>query len=531
MTTKPGAKYPAMQVFPDIRRDVVIFFALAAVVYGAAAFFGTTYDNADQHFQTLEWADFKRTGTNEAALPWEYFRAVRPWLQPYIYVFILNAADAIGITNPFYQDRIIRFLTGALGMSSLILFGLSSAWWLPERGQRRLLVAVLALTALFPMVMTKTSSEAMSSIFIMFALSSLFLLRHGPPAIDNTAKASPPFSGKMDFSIAGLILSGISIALSFQFRYQTGPVFVVLGLWMLLVARTPIWKMLIFVAVIVFVTGLAIGIDTLGYGRFEIAALNNVKANLIDGVAASFGVEPWYYYFTEIASDPIGALLLLTLFVYWLRFPKNLLTLMTAFFLLQHMLIGHKEGRFVFPMIPLVVVMIPFVIPRAWYGPSGDRWPLLGQNIVAKGIGVAILAVNALGLYQAAFPKLKSTITVVRYIIDHHPDTFTFYSLGRTPYRAGPDTFGRYPLRFEFYSPRKVTHHIVASIDALRQAAPGKKITFIYEKNQLPLTPEWDIVRANCKQVFQSFDARHRRRYPRDAARTTLQYSIYTCRF
>ncbi len=524
-------KYPALSVFAEIRRDVLIFFAIASVVYISAAVYGTTYQNADQHFQTLEWADFIIKGTGENALPWEYHRAVRPWLQPYIYVFIMDTADFLGLTNPFYQDRIIRLLTAALGITSLILLGVTIAWWLPLKGQRRLLVGLLALTALFPMMLTKTSSEAMSSIFIMLALAALFLLRHNPEPVGDSAGMALPFRGKMDFSVAGLILSGISIALAFQFRYQSGPVFIVLGLWMLIAARTPIWKLLVFVTSILVVTALAVGLDSIGYGRFELAPWNNVKANLLDGVAASFGVQPWYYYFTEIATDPIGVLILVTLFIFWIRFPLNLLSLMTAFFLAQHMAIAHKEARFLFPLIPLVVVMVPFLFPRTWYGPAGNGVPLFGQNLLGRAVGVAIFGLNAIGLYDAALPKIKSSITVHQYIIAHHPDSFTFYSLGHTPYRAGKDKFGGYRLRFEFYAPRKLVHHVVPSIKALSKVAPGQQITFIYARNELPMTPEFDIMRKRCTQVFQSFDKPHLRRYPNDAKRNALQYSIYDCRF
>lgn len=524
-------KYPALSTFSDMKRDIFIFFSVAAIFYFLTAWFGTTYFHPDQQFQTLEWADFKRSGTGEEALPWEYKRAIRPWIQPYFYVLILDVTDVLGVTNPFMQDRIIRLLTAALGMGSLILLAVTIGWWLPLKGQRRLLVGVLSLTALFPNVMTRTSSEAMASICMMLAFVALFLLRRNPQAVTQGPKMPLPFTGKMQFSYPGLFLSGVAVALAFQFRYQAGPAFVVLFLWMLFAAKAPVRQLLVFVLAILLVTVTATLVDSIGYGRFVLAPWNNVRANIFDGIAATFGVQPWYFYFDILSSNPIGASLVVAMVLYLLRFPTNLLSLFVGFFFIQHSLIAHKEARFMFPLIPFVVAMIPLLFPRAWFGPTGTGVPFFNQNVFAKLVGFTFLIINTVGLYQVSFPSLKPEIATQKFVIDTLPADFEYTSLGASIYRSFPDAFGDYPLRMEFYKPAFVTHNIVASVRDLAAVSPDKPFTFFMNSNDLPADTTWDEVRKNCAVIQQSITPTERLANPKAYDHAREKRSLYRCLF
>ncbi len=526
-------KYPALSIFPEIRRDLVIFFTIAVACYLLAVIYGVTYFHPDQHFQTLEWADFKRTGASEEALPWEYERAIRPWLQPYLYVGILNLAEALGITNPFHQDQVIRLITAGFGASSLILFAGTIAWWLPLKGQRRLLIAGLALTALFPHVMTRTSGETLSSIFMMYAFAALFLLRKNPePVVASDKGQTLPFTGRMNFSTLGLILSGAAIAIAFQFRYQSGPVFVIVALWMLIAAKTPLRQMLLFVATILIVTALGVLVDTVGYGRFELAPYNYVVANIFDGIAKMFGTSPWYFYFVKLSSNPVGGALVVSMVLYAVRFPRNLLALFVVAFFVQHSLIGHKEARFMYPVIPFAVAMIPFLFPATWYRDHGNRVVLFGQGKLGLAAGIVVLGINSVGIYTVVFPSIKSPIVLQRFIINNLPDDFTYYSLGVSAYRAFKDAMADYPLRMEFYAPSTVTHHVLPSIEALQTVAPGQDVIYLHGHTLLPDDPAFDIVRGNCTMLYQTYTAEAVKADPgllkRDDA---MHFQLLRCRF
>ena len=355
-------RYPALAVDSLFKRDLLIYFSIAAVFYVISALYSTTFVHPDQHFQTLEWADFKRTGTNGAILPWEYHRAIRPWLHPYLYVVLLDGMELVGITGAFTQDRILRLLTGGLGLWAIILFCRTVAWWLPRPGQRRTLVIVFAFVWLFPNYFTRTASETMATIFMLLSISSLMLLRRDPESVSAGQEVTPPFTGKMRFTLEGLLLSAICLGLVFHFRYQMGPLMVALAFWMLIGARTPILQMVIFCTTVLLVVAAGIGLDSIGYGRFELAPWNNVLANVVDGIAASFGTSPWYYYFVTPLTSPMGIVLVGSLIWFWFKFPRNLLTVLTLVFMVQHSLIGHKELRFVLPIFPLALAMFIFLL-------------------------------------------------------------------------------------------------------------------------------------------------------------------------
>ena len=523
-------KYPALSVVPEIKKDLFIFFSIAVIFYLVAALYSTTFSNADQHFQTLEFADFKRTGTGEEALPWEYHRKIRSWIQPYLYVVILDFADAVGITNPINQDRLIRLITGAAAVTSLALFAVTMAWWLPLRGQRRLLIGMLALTWMFPWFFTRTSSEAWTSIFVLMALNTLFLLRRNPEPMSPTAPTGRPFVGRMDFTYEGLALSGICIALAFLFRYQTGPVFVVLGLWMLIAARTSVLKMSFFTAIVALTVGLGVGLDFLGYGSFELVPLNNVKANVVDGIASKFGVSPWHFYFTLPFTEPMGGVLIVVIVYYWIRFPLSLLTLMTAFFIVQHSFIPHKEIRFIFPLVPLVVVMVPFIFSKSWYGPEGRNVPLLSQAWPARILGYGLLAVNALGLWTETTRPVRPPIELHKLILSQQPEHFEFYSLGFNPYRCRKDTFGDYHLRMEFYSPNTFKHHILSAPSDIGTIRTSGTFYFLSTQRTFPQTPDWDAARDQCTQIGEPIQSGYCLRKKQSERSPERAYSLYECK-
>lgn len=523
-------RYPALAIDQGFKRDLVLFFSIGAVFYLLAAIFSTTFVHPDQHFQTLEWADFKRTGTNEALLPWEYHHAIRPWLHPYLYLVLLNGLDIIGITGPFNQDRVIRILTGALGLWAVVLFCRTVAWWLPLPGQKRTLAAVFALVWLFPNFFTRLSSETMATTLFLLSVSALFLLRRDPVSAEADDTVTPPFVGRMRFSTEGLLLSAVALGLVFHFRYQMGPIMVALAFWMLIGARTPIWQMVQYCATVLVVVALGIGVDFIGYGGFELAPWNNIAANVLGGVAASFGTSPWYFYFVTPLTSPMGIALVVSLIWFWFRYPRNLLTILTAVFMLQHSLIGHKELRFILPIFPLALAMFVFLIPTKWYAENGVANPLRKRPVRILVLAWILIVANFAGLIgQSLFP-LKSEVAVHKFILSRQPKHFEFYSFGASPYLWFKDHLGGYRVRMEFYKPEKVTHRVVDSgaelETAIRKHGP---IYFLFDKDDRTLVSRWGNLETLCTSVYHSFGPLMKKINFNNWQQWERQFSIFEC--
>ena len=491
-----------LNVDAGFKQDLIRYFAISAVFYVLAGLVSVGFFHPDQHFQTLEFAHVKLHPENEDRMVWEYHSRIRPWTQPYAYMAVVGTLEAIGISNPFVHDAVIRMATGAIGMTALVLFCITVAHWLPLAAQKRWLAILFGLFWLFPFHNTRTSSETVSSILLLFALSALVLLRKQP---ENDPPPQPelgPISGPLQFSVPGLVLSAMCLGLMFNVRYQMGFVIVAVALWMLLIQKTPIRQLALFSIVVLATVAFGVLLDSIGYGKFELVPWNYLRVNLIEGKAASFGTDPWYFYILSMLIQPVGPVLLVAAFLFWWKYPKNVMTWITVLFVLVHMALSHKEIRFLIPVFPLILAGLIFVIPEKWFAESKSGNPFQRNKWWLRWAFYFFVAINFLTLILTSIRPPRPEVSVHRYIQQIAPDHFEFYSLGATPYLY----YQTQPPRLEFYAPRKVTHHTLTSYaeldDVLGKESP---IYFFHPGNTPPVSAEAEVLRKNCQMIYQSY--------------------------
>lgn len=499
-------KYPALCVDPKFRRHLILYFSIAAILYVLAAVIEPRYTHPDQHFQTLEFANLKLHSQSPDFFPWEYQEKIRPWLQPYLYVEIMRGLTAVGVDNPFTHDRVIRLLSGALSLAANILFCITLSWWLPLSAQKKWLAIVFSLFCVFPVLHTRTSAENLSGTFMLLSLAAMFLLRKPDPRDKSTTVRSGLFTGKFEFSPEGLVLSAICLGLMFQFRYQMGAISVALFLWMVLVAKVPIRHLALYWAVFGFVAVAGVGLDSMGYGSFQIVPWNYFRSNVLNGMADAFGVQPWHFYLTKPIEEPAVVILVLCVLIFWVTYPLNLLTWMTLLFVVEHSLIGHKEIRFLLPVIHLCLAMFVFLIPQHWYRMSASENPFTGHARWVKLSFYVVAVINFVMIVEDIAKPPPGEITVQKSIYGLEPTTFEFYSLGPTPYRWRSDFRSGYALTMNFYAPHNVIHHPLDTVSDLGLAIPEHgSIYFYHDQNDLPGTPEWAQIHSRCQQIFQTY--------------------------
>ena len=491
-----------LTIDPEFKSDLIRYFAIGAVFYILAALISVGFFHPDQHFQTLEFAHVKINPANEDHMVWEYHSRIRPWTQPYAYLVAIKGLKAIGVNNPFIHDAVIRLTTGVIGMVALLLFCISVAHWLPLSAQKRWLAIVFGLFWLFPFHNTRTSSETVSSILLLFALSALILLRKNPNEDPPVQPELGPFSGSMQFSVVGLALSAILMGLMFNTRYQMGFVIVGVALWMLLIQKTPLRQLVFFSAIVMVTVAFGVLLDTVGYGAFELVPWNYLRVNLIEGRAASFGADPWYFYVVSMLIQPVGPVLLVAALLFWRKYPKNVITWITLLFVLVHMALSHKEIRFLIPVTPLILAGLIFVIPEKWFSQSKTGNPFLGHSRTIRWAFYFFAVINVLALVITSVRPPRPEVSVHQFIQNIEPDHFEFYSLGATPYLYKQNS----PPRLEFYAPPKVTHHALGSLaelpTILRRRSP---IYFYYPKNTLSDSAETRPIKENCRLLYQSY--------------------------
>jgi phosphatidylinositol glycan class B len=153
------------------------------------------------------------------------------------------------------------------------------------------------------------------------------------------------------------------LGFSFISRFQTG--FFIAGMGIAAFILEPKNRFIIcFLLGAGFIPVLLFGafLDIHFYNKILFTPWNYLDQNIFKNVAASFGIEPWYWYIQqgfEKLIPPFSLLILPGFFL--LANPKKLPVLGWAClaFMVGHFAIGHKEWRFLFPLagfVPLAVV-------------------------------------------------------------------------------------------------------------------------------------------------------------------------------
>lgn len=104
-------------------------------------------------------------------------------------------------------------------------------------------------------------------------------------------------------------------------------------------------------------------VDRWFYGEWTLSAWNYFDQNILLDKVSTFGVKPWWWYITEILEKGIPPFSLLYVGSFFLLIfykPKSPLTWSILPFIIVHSLIGHKEIRFVFPIIGFVSIITIF---------------------------------------------------------------------------------------------------------------------------------------------------------------------------
>lgn len=349
-------------------------------IFAITAWFSAGYFHPDEHFQLLEFANWKSGATPAGDLPWEFEAQIRPALQPVIALLMIQGMTGIGLVDPFIQVFVLRLLSGLLAL--FVFYKLSNLLVADFSFPRTALGLFAACFFLWfmPFLSVRFSSENWSAWTF---LAALFLI------LKNRARAE-------SFLWAGLLLG-----LSFFFRFQMAFAFIGLSAWLLLVhkLRRINWLWLFAGGL----TGLAIGFltDRWFYGAWVCTPWAYFDQNILQHKAAAFGLEPGWFYITESilkGIPPLSIVLIGAVILGWHKQRKHVFTWVFTAFFLAHSAIGHKELRFLFPML----------FPILFLAASGLE-PLYARWRTQRAIritGYTILIINGLlWIYSCTQPQ------------------------------------------------------------------------------------------------------------------------------
>ncbi len=325
--------------------------ALSLILHLVAALFSTGFLHPDEHFQNFEFMMGRWGGLGTHYLPWEFGAQMRPWLLPAL-ISLTRAALNVDI---FTLETIWRTLSSLIAFTSLLYFIKSASLRLHH--EKFSLWLTCSFFWFLPFIHARVSGESLGA--------SLFILGLVPFLKKRTAD-----------DYLHLIASGLLIGLSIQLRYHIG--FMLVGLLCFEYKR---WREVsICLLGVTLATVVGVLIDSYGYMSFTLAPWNYITENIVKDKASQFGVSPWYWYLTRVHTTlypPISLFIVASFLWQWTTRTRSLLTALTLPFFVIHCLVGHKEMRFLIPMIPFAILIggqfyvwvlrnFKLIAPRTW---------------------------------------------------------------------------------------------------------------------------------------------------------------------
>ncbi|HEY9177904.1 MAG TPA: hypothetical protein VIN07_09450, partial [Flavipsychrobacter sp.] len=143
------------------------------VVFIITAIFSVGYHNHDEHFQILEFANYKMGLSPAADLPWELNARIRPALQPFIVWCMGNTLQSVGLYNPFTLTLILRLMMALLYWWAIVrLVKILLPDFQHTRGKSLWVMSVLLLWFV-PYTSVRFSAEAFAGMLFCFAAGTI----------------------------------------------------------------------------------------------------------------------------------------------------------------------------------------------------------------------------------------------------------------------------------------------------------------------------------------------------------------------
>lgn len=322
---------PQTNLLPTPRRLVYILFALAATGLALRIYFAIVFPNVhwpDEIFQTQEPAHEAAYGIGLKT--WEYRLGMRSWVMPTVLAGIMRATAWMG--------------TGSSGYILAIQVAFS----------------LLSLTAIFFSYAVAKRYAGVSAGFAAAILTafSAELIHFAPKALTEIAAAHILFPGlyfllyaekpamRERFMIAGALLGTATLL-----RIHFVPVVALALVW---ACRNEIKQRWVPILVGAAAPALLFGlVDAITWKYPFQSIFMAFWQNIVEHQAARFGTEPWYYYLQQLWLH-LGVVLVFAALAIR-RVP--LLAVLVVVLVGSHSVIGHKEYRFIYPAVPLLLTM------------------------------------------------------------------------------------------------------------------------------------------------------------------------------
>ncbi len=343
-------------------------------------------------------------------LPWEYPAKMRSWLVPDMYIPIIAAGKALlGHYNYFFTDKLMLLFNVLLWFFLLPILNKTLHISKAIDGgnkQQLVLMALCGFSWCLPSMVVRHSSEAVGLMVLL-----LYLYLQLPERKERL------WPGEA-------LLVGLIAAVAFWCRFQNA--FFVAGFWCSQAVyelkkerRLSLSSWLIALGVILGLI-IGIGIDSAGYGTFTVSFYNYFRENILNDVASFFGRKSVFYYLYQliaVTANPFFLVwVLYAAYALWKeRYYRNI-SVGLALFFLAHLLVPHKEIRFMLPMtIPALMLLFAHFEQHPWEK-MASKWRFIYAERFGKiflGLNIAILVLySAFGLSNNHYRLMRDVFAI-----------------------------------------------------------------------------------------------------------------------
>ncbi|KAH8481943.1 hypothetical protein H0E87_029412 [Populus deltoides] len=296
-----------------------------------------TYFNPDEHWQALEVAH--RIVFGYGHLTWEWRKGIRSYFHPLLFAVLYKVLALFGLDTPWFMahaPRLLQALFSAVGdlyfyKLSNAIFGNFVAKWA--------LFSQLANWFMF-FCFNRTLSNSLETVLTLVGLYYWPCMRASPSKV-------PLVLRKWGLAIA---------ALACAIRPTSAITWVYVGLLELAVTCDRLKFLVLEVVPIgALVLALSCLLDRLMYGSWVIVPLNFLKFNFLSSGGDYYGTHKWHWYFSQ------GLTVMLFTFLPFsiagsIKSKCWKLSGLIAWVLIVYSIQGHKEFRFVLPMLPIALM-------------------------------------------------------------------------------------------------------------------------------------------------------------------------------
>jgi hypothetical protein len=316
---------PAGTSAPAIRGWLPLVLVIGAILRIGYAVVATGLFHPDEIHQSLEPAHGVIFGVGVRS--WEFLTGARPWTTPGVFVALLGALKAVGLTAPDRYLLVVRLFDALIACTwPWLCFRMGRALRSPRAG---LIAATLVATwYFFVLLAPRALNHTFSITFVLWALARVLENRDSRRA---------------------LFATGMLFGLAFAFRYQDG--LVGLGAVLFLFSERRGREVPLFLAGAAL-PALGVGLlDAITWGVPFHSLFAYLQANVIEGAAGRFGAMPaWFYLWHVPAALGWGALWLLLVPLVGRRAGRLLVTVGVVV-LVAHSLTANKQLRFILPTL------------------------------------------------------------------------------------------------------------------------------------------------------------------------------------